>query len=68
MRLALLGLAASLSTLPLVGQELRLSQSPVTITATFVRTGTPTISSGASIDTAGFMREASGLAESFASA
>ena len=51
MRLALLGLAASLSTLPLVGQELRLSQSPVTITATFVRTGTPTISSGASIDT-----------------
>ncbi len=51
MRLALLGLAASLATLPLVGQELRLSQSPVTITATFVRTGTPTTSSGASIDT-----------------
>lgn len=42
MRLALLGLAASLSIQPLLAQDnLRVSQAPVTITATFVRTGTP---------------------------
>ncbi len=42
MRLALLGLAASLSVQPLLAQDnLRVSQAPVTITATLVRTGTP---------------------------
>lgn len=42
MRLALLGLAAFLSVQPLLAQDnLRVSQAPVTITATFVRTGIP---------------------------
>ncbi len=39
MRLALLGLAASLSALPLVAQDLRVSQSRVTLAATFSRAG-----------------------------
>jgi autotransporter-associated beta strand protein len=42
MRLALLGLVASFSVQPLLAQDnLRVSQAPVTISATFVRTGAP---------------------------